>query len=71
MDDIKNKLINYIAEEQADIDYYREQIEDNPNCADEYYYYIEQSSGVIATYYDKLISLGLTREEINRELAYA
>ena len=71
MDDIKNKLINYIAEEQADIDYYREQMENNPNCQDEYYYYIEQSRGVIATYYNKLISLGLTREEIDRELAYA
>lgn len=71
MDDIKNKLINYIAEEQADIDYYYAQMENNPNCYDEYYYYIEQSRGVIATYYNKLISLGLTREEINRELAYA
>lgn len=70
MDEIKNKLINYIAEEQADIEYYREQIRIVGNS--EYYLaLIEESREAIATYYDKLMSLGLTREDITREVAYA
>ena len=69
--EVKNKLIEYILEEEADIAYCEEQISENYNRRDEYLYSISQSREAIATYYDKLMELGLTREEIDREIAYA